>query len=33
MIMEGFSNEHTIVCVDYISEVLADASVKNSKKM
>lgn len=31
-VLEGSSNEHTVVCVDYISEVLADASVKNSKK-
>lgn len=33
MTLGGFSNEHEIVCVDYISEVLADGSVKNSKKI
>lgn len=32
IIFDVFSNAQKIVCVYYISEILADGSVKNSKK-
>lgn len=32
IILDGFPNAHKIICIYYISEILADGSVKNAKK-
>lgn len=32
IILDGFPNAHKIICIYYISEILADVSVKNAKK-
>lgn len=32
IIFDGFLNAHKIVCIYYVTEILAERSVKNSKK-